>query len=196
MSTIIAGRFERADGGGRALTALEAAGFSTRPNLASSSSCRRGCTMCTARRAIPMRPPGRITPDTGAIAGATAGGGVGVLAGIATAPFLGPGAAIAGAAFGAYVGSLAGALDQTSHPTQKTSDPTAPAEEAPPRKVGRAGGGRIGSADERTDAVGVLRPHGAHDVELAEGTITGGDWADFDPLQPLVPVDRAIERSL
>ena len=52
------------------------------------------------------------------------------------------------------------------------------------------------SDDEQSDVDRMLRANGAHDVERAEGTISGGDWSDFDPLQPPVPVERSVERRL
>jgi hypothetical protein len=37
-------------------------------------------------------------------------------------------------------------------------------------------------------AVTELRAAGAAELEHAEGTIRRGEWVDFDPLQPVVPL--------
>ena len=195
MSTIIAGRFKEQTNADEATLALEAAGFAP-DSISKFFVVPPGMHDVHGTTEDPDASAGAHHAGSGALAGVTAGGGVGVLAGIATAPILGPGAALVGAAIGAYVGSLAGALDQTSTPSQKATDPNGPAEESPPRKSGVLVAVNIGSEGEQTDAVRVLRQHGAQDVELANGTISGGDWSDFDPLRPPVLVDRLVQRSL
>ena len=195
MSTIIAGRFEEQATADEALLALEAAGFAG-DRISKFFVVPPGMHDVHGTTGDPDASAGAHHAHTGAVAGATAGGAIGVLAGIATAPFLGPGAALAGAAVGAYVGSLAGALDQTNTPRQRPTDPNALAEEAPPRRSGVLVAVNVGSDEEQNDAVRVLRQQGAHDVERAEGTISGGDWSDFDPLRPSVLVERSVQRSL
>ena len=104
----------------------------------------------------------------GALAGAAAGAGLG-LAALATGPF----GVAALAVTGAYVGSLAGAVSAT--------DDTHHAE-----PVRRAAGVMVAVLlrDEARDetAIGALRDAGALNIERATGTLTGGDWTDFDPL--------------
>lgn len=184
MSTIIAGRFEEQTSAERAMRALEGAGFSA-GRISKFFVLPPGQHDLHGTLQDPDASAGAHNAGTGAVAGATAGGGVGVLVGIATAPILGPGAAIAGAAVGAYVGSLAGALEQTSAPNQEAR-PDADAEEAPPRKSGMLVAVQAMTSAEQTDAIGALRTQGAHDIERAEGSITDGDWFDFDPLRPPV----------
>jgi hypothetical protein len=195
MSTIIAGRFEQQAAADAAMSSLQAAGFST-DRMSKFFVTPPGMHDLHGTTNDPDASAGAHQAHTGAIAGATAGGGVGVLAGIATAPLLGPGAALAGAALGAYVGSLAGALDQTKDPQQTPSSPGASAEEAPPRKSGVLVAVEAPTEDQQANAIALLRQHGAHDVERAEGVISGGDWTDFDPLQPVVPVERSVQRRL
>ena len=195
MSTIIAGRFDEQVTADAATQALQAAGFSA-DRISKFFVTPPGMHDVHGTVQDPDASAGAHHAGAGAVAGATAGGSVGVLAGIATAPLLGPGAAIAGAALGAYVGSLAGALDQTSHPSQKATSPGQSAEEAPPRRSGMLVAVDAATSDEQASAIDVLRAHGAHDVERAEGTIVDGDWSDFDPLRPPVPVERSAERSV
>lgn len=199
MSTIIAGRFDQQTEAERATVALEAAGFSA-DRISKFFVLPPGQHDAHGTVNDPDASAGAHHAGTGAVAGATAGGGVGILAGIATAPFLGPGAAIAGAAVGAYVGSLAGALDQTSDPRDTPTQPDSLSEEAPPRRSGMLVAVATGDGEDESSqrAIDLLRAQGAHDVERAEGTIAGGDWSDFDPLQPPVPADRrsVLERRL
>ena len=186
MSTIIAGRFEQQTAAEQALLALEAAGFE-RGRIATFFVNPAGQHDLHGTEHDPDASAGAHHAGTGAVAGATAGTGIGIVAGLATAPILGPVAAIAGAAIGAYVGSLAGALEQTSHPNQRAR-PNASAEESAPRKSGMLVAVDAQNADEQSSAIGVLRAQGAHEIERAEGSITQGDWDDFDPLRPPVKV--------
>ena len=195
MSTIIAGRFEQQATADEATLALEAAGFA-HDDISKFFVTPPGMHDVHGTTLDPDASAGAHHAHTGAIAGATAGGGVGVLVGIAAAPIFGPGAALAGAAVGAYVGSLAGALDQTSDPTRRPNGPNASVEEVAPRRSGVVVAVIAGTEVQQNDAVRVLRQHGADDVERAEGTISGGDWTDFDPLRPPVSVDRSVQRRL
>jgi hypothetical protein len=102
----------------------------------------------------------------GAVAGAAAGAGLG-LAALATGPF----GVAALAATGAYVGALAGAVNATDEAHHQ--DP-----------LRRPSGVMLAAlADGREDeTIVVLREFGADHIERAHGTLTNGDWSDFDPV--------------
>ena len=38
---------------------------------------------------------------------------------------------------------------------------------------------------QQDSAIGILRAHGATDIERSDGAIVAGDWTDFNPLTPL-----------
>ena len=84
MTTIIAGRFEQQSGAEDAVVALEAAGFSAE-RISKFFVMPPGQHDVHGTVNDPDASAGAHHAGTGAIAGATAGGGVGVLAGIATA---------------------------------------------------------------------------------------------------------------
>ncbi|WP_432383128.1 hypothetical protein [Duganella sp. P38] len=46
----------------------------------------------------------------------------------------------------------------------------------------------VDDVTQRDKALDVLQRLGARDLERAEGTISGGDWRDFDPNSLPVPV--------
>ncbi|HMN81038.1 MAG TPA: hypothetical protein PKA20_14040 [Burkholderiaceae bacterium] len=140
-------------------------------------------------------------------AGAVLGGGLGVAVGLAALPVLGPVGVAAGAGVGAYVGSLHGALsgmdesDKSNRPHsaddggRRPDDPVVPnsvdvvdpAQDV--QKLTRPSGMLVAvAAPEPTQsdrAVDLLRELGAVDIEASDGTISNGDWVDFDPLQPV-----------
>lgn len=131
--------------------------------------------------------PGTENAAAGAASGAAVGGVVGVAVGLATVPVLGPAAPVAGAGVGAYAGSLYGALGHTDN---KNNPETQSAREELQRSEPLRRSGMLvavsAPASERQDtALGILRAHGAIDIERTEGTIVAGEWTDFNPLTPL-----------
>ena len=125
--------------------------------------------------------------SVGAVSGAVLGGVVGVAVGLVTLPALGPGAAIAAAGVGAYVGSLGGALikieDKSVPKTEVIRDEPSPSE--PQRKAGTLVAVSAPASAQQDTAIGILRAHGATDIEHPQGTIVAGQWTDFNPLTPL-----------
>jgi hypothetical protein len=106
-------------------------------------------------------------------------------------PILGPAAAVAGAGIGAYTGSLYGALGNVGEATGPDADATpkkAERIEPPPRKSGMLVAVCARASEQQASAIRILRAHGAADIERAEGTITGGQWPDFNPITPITPV--------
>lgn len=123
---------------------------------------------------------------SGAMRGAAGGVGAGALVGAATIPVLGPAGPLLGAAVGAYAGSLVGALSKMEETEPKT-DPVpgndAAAADVQPLKAGVVLAVAVGTAEERDYAIEILGEC-AQEVEETEGTLTNGDWVDFDPLAP------------
>lgn len=78
---------------------------------------------------------------------------------------------------GAYAGSLMGALSQTSGRNVRV------------RHAGVLLAAHV-SSDNTSLVANELRQNGAQDVECADGQWRDGNWEDFDPLVPPVPVGR------
>jgi hypothetical protein len=89
---------------------------------------------------------------------------------------------------GAYVGSLQGAVDTMGGNSAHGKPTSATAAAAEPRKAGLMLAVATPTAAAEATALNVLRSAGATDIERAAGTITNGDWADFDPNAPVVLV--------
>ena len=123
---------------------------------------------------------GATNADAKAVGGIGVGAIVGIGAGLATSPFLGPVAIAVGAGVGAYAGSLAGALGGMDDPHKLEDDATVP--------QSRHGGliVAVHAPDQGTQsqAIAVLRARDAKDIEGAEGKWVEGSWSDFDPLLP------------
>jgi hypothetical protein len=190
MTTIIAGSFQQQDKAQTAMAELARAGFPAAETTL-----------------FFVNPPGQhdrypIGGDAsessgtheapnGTAAGAAVGGAVGAAVGIATLPVLGPAAAVAGAGIGAYTGSLYGALNKVGDATEPNADSTSrKAERVEPqtRKSGVLVAVCARAPEQQASAIRILRAHGAADIERVEGTITGGQWADFNPITPITPV--------
>jgi len=186
MTTIITGNFLQQDGAQPAMTDLAGAGFSPEH-------------MTT----FFVNPPGQHDryplggdedesagtegAPAGSAIGATVGGAVGIAVGLTAVPVLGPGAAVAAAGVGAYAGSLVGALgnagDRSSPETHTAMEELRYDE--PPRKSGMLVAVSAPVSAQQDTAIGILRTHGATDIERSEGAIVAGDWTDFNPLMPL-----------
>ena len=186
MTTIITGNFEEQALARKAASDLEGAGFSA-----------------DQISVFYVGPPGQHdrypvggdrdeSPGTehvaaGSAAGAAVGGVVGLAVGLATLPLLGPGAVVAGAGAGAYVGSLYGAMGTT----EDHNNPETPAEREVlehserPRTSGVLVAVTASASAQQDTAIGILRAHGATDIERTEGTVVGGNWTGFNPLTPL-----------
>ena len=194
MSTIIAGKFQLQDEAGSAIAALEGAGFA-RHAIASFYVNPPGQHDLYPVGGDSDDSPGAHEAPSGAIRGAEIGVAVGAVAGVVVAPFLAPAAAALGAGLGAgvgaYTGSLAGALGSLGDPVEHKHDDNfekADREVQPMRRAGMLVAVAVPAGGARSDAVRVLREQGAHDIEWAEGSISNGEWVDFDPLSPIQPV--------
>ena len=201
MSTIIAGKFQLQDQAASAIGALEDAGF-PRHQITSFYVNPPGQHDLYPVGGDTDDSPGAHEAPSGAIRGAEIGVAVGAAAGMVAAPFLAPAAAALGAAVGAgvgaYTGSLAGALNSLGDPVEPKHDETAEKAERevqPMRRAGMLVAVAVPAGGARSDAVRVLREQGALDIEWAEGSISSGEWVDFDPLSPVRPVTGELQSS-
>lgn len=184
MNTVIAGRFDAQDHAEQAIGALAAAGF-PRDRIASFFVNPPGQHNRSGTHEDPDASAGAHEAASGAVAGALAGTGVGTVVGLATMIVLGPAAPLAGAAVGAYVGSFAGALDELrgSAPSTETAATVESAnDDGAPRKSGMLVAVEAVSSTEQETAIVVLRGEGAAALETVEGSISHGEWTDFDPV--------------
>lgn len=143
--------------------------------------------------------PGTHHASGGAVAGAAGGVGVGALVGAATLPVLGPGGPLLGAAVGAYTGSLVGALNTMKKneerqemtgeaPPNEDEAGIANSDETHPRKAGVVLAVAVETPEQRANAIEILGAT-AQEVEEAEGVLQNGQWIDFDPREPIKPVE-------
>jgi hypothetical protein len=184
MSTIIAGRFQQQDQAAQVLAALTNSGFST-DEITTFYVNPPGQHALHAGGGDETASPGSRESGKGAAKGASIGGAVGLAAGIAALPVVGPAGLIAAAGVGAYTGSLGGAMESTDDEkidegrTHKVSDQPV---ETTDRKPGVLVAVRADEPDSQHNAIEVLQSHGAADIECANGTLSAGEWNDFDPL--------------
>ena len=140
--------------------------------------------------------PGAHETDAGVAGGAATGGMIGAAAGMTGIPVFGPVGPAIGALVGAHIGGLVGSLTQMKEKGEgeKSTDAGDGSENAMiQRKSGLivavsldgTGGvaAPVGAGDWQQEVVRLLALFGGSDIEEAEGTIVGGDWQDFDPLQ-------------
>ncbi len=176
MTTIIAGHFQLQDQVDNARQALLDAGF---PNdgISAFYVSQPGQHATHQLGGDRDKSPGAKDTPEGLAKGAATGGAIGAAIGAATVPLTGPIGPVVGGLVGAHVGSLYSfsEMKDKGEPEQggeNTVEPRSPgmmiAVALPDGDAGRA--------------VQVLRDLGANRIEQAEGTITNGDWKDFDPL--------------
>ena len=177
MSTIVAGRFELQEQAQVALRAVKDAGFPA-DEMTFFYVSPAGQHGLFDLGGDEDASPGADDAVSGAVAGTTVGGAIGFAVGLASFPFFGPAAVLVGAGAGAYAGSLMGALE-TMHKdgpgTGTANDPIHP------RHSGILIGVVARTPEEQAKATDTLQNLGALEMELAEGTITDGEWNDFDP---------------
>jgi hypothetical protein len=185
MTTIIAGRFELQDQADAAAAALARAGFaSDRISIFYNSPAgQHDRTVIGGDR---DQSPGAENTGVGNAAGIVTGGAIGAAVGAATAPLTGPIGAITGALVGGHIGQLVGAMNATKDDGSGSDENRIPVRQAGMMvAVDVAVGG-----DMQDKALDALRSAGAADLEVSEGNIVGGDWADFDPVRPPRFVDQ------
>ncbi|MGZ3241428.1 MAG: hypothetical protein ACXWJK_14350, partial [Burkholderiaceae bacterium] len=112
--------------------------------------------------------------------GAVTGGIIGGAAGTAGVMVAGPVAPVVGALVGAHIGSLMGSLSGMKEKGEQEQDNEN-------TDIQRKAGMMVAVSTDQTanehDAVEILRSLGAEQIERADGTISEGNWEDFDPLR-------------
>jgi hypothetical protein len=182
MSTIIAGHLQTQPQVQQAIAELTRAGFRSE-RIASFYVNPPGQHDMTPIGGDYDRSPGAEHTGKGVAAGAAAGAAVG----LAATPVIGP----LGPLVGAHVGGLVGGLAETRD-SDESPDANRPHEH-------RAGMMVAVAADDealRKRAIDILRSLGAYDVEVAEGTISNGDWVDFDPRRPPEFIPGTTDRDV
>jgi hypothetical protein len=174
MATIIAGRFDEQEEVQAAVAALEHAGFPAEHISAfyTNPPGRHATYPIGGDRA---ESPGTDDVKRGVKQGMGAGAAAGAAAGLAAAPAIGPVGPVVGGLVGAHLGSMIGSLSQTEE-----SDDTPPVRQSGMLVAVEVDDGPGKPGEQQ--AIEVLRSHGAADLERADGTITGGDWRDFNPV--------------
>ena len=189
MSMIITARFQEQSEAQSAASALEADGFLP-DKTATFYVGSPGQHDLYFLGGDEMKSPGMEDATSAGGVGATVGGSVGLITGLATLPVLGPAAVVAGTGIGAWVGSLYGALDGSKDaaiPVAGDAPFYAVAVE-PPRKSGMLVAVMVDTVAQQASAQHVLRNCDGMDIGHAEGQIIAGDWVDFDPLAPVIPL--------
>lgn len=132
---------------------------------------------------------------TKAGSGAAAGGAVGAAVGLIGAPVTGPVSTALGALVGAHVGSLIGSLSQMKDKGDATDDDAENA--ASVRRSGLIVAVSVSKPESEQVVIRMLQDLGADQIELGEGTISRGDWTDFDPRVPpiLIPASLPSENA-
>ncbi|MFZ6680928.1 hypothetical protein [Undibacterium sp. Tian12W] len=139
--------------------------------------------------------PGATKAGSGAISGAAAGGAVGAAVGLLGAPVTGPVSTALGAMVGAHVGSLIGSLSQMKDKGETSDDDAENA--ASVRRSGLIVAVSVNKPETEQIVITMLKDLGADQIELGEGTISKGDWKDFDPRMPpnLIPASLPSENG-
>ncbi|HJV52957.1 MAG TPA: hypothetical protein VJ652_15930 [Noviherbaspirillum sp.] len=175
-SIIIAGRFQQQSEVEDTVDELLRAGFA-RENISAFYVNPAGQHDAYPIGGDRMQSPGAEESGKGVAAGAA----VGAAAGVAATPFLGPLGAVTGGLLGAHVGGLVGSMSQM----QEKDDSGAPLSAQDPQAQRQAGmlvAVAVADDAQEDQAIHVLRAAGAANLERAQGTIAGGDWNDFNPL--------------
>lgn len=176
MTTIIAGHFELQEQIDAARQSLLDAGYAA-DRVSAFYVSQPGQHDAHALGGDRLLSPGAKESPEGLAKGAATGGAIGAALGAATVPLTGPAGPIVGGLVGAHVGSLY----SFSHMKDKGEPEQGGQNTITPRKTGMLLAVALPDGDEAR-AVQLLRKLGASDIERAEGTISGGDWKDFDPL--------------
>jgi hypothetical protein len=182
MSTIIAGHFQLQDEIADARLALLGAGFAA-SRISAFYVNPAGQHDVHELGGDHDKSPGARESDDGVVQGGATGAVAGAVIGSATIPIAGPVGPVVGALVGAHVGSL-----YSLHKMKEAGQPDEDGSNVrPPRKSGMLIAVAVDDAAQETLALDILRRLQAHDIERAEGTISGGDWRDFNPNSLPVP---------
>ncbi len=190
MSTIINGNFQDLNAAKRAVSDLLGTGFTdthtTCFSVAIPGHSADTRTSEGAVEALDMAATPAPHAADGALSGAAVGGAVGVAVALATLPVLGPMVAVAALGVGAYGGSLYGALGSMEEADSKAVENSVMAmQNARHRQSGILVAAVANDEVQQDTAKRILHAHGAHDIELRDGTISDGVWIDFNPRLPL-----------
>ena len=183
MTTIVAGRFELQTEAEAAVAALARAGFDT-GQISVFFNSPAGQHDQTTIGGDRDQSPGAENTGVGNAAGIATGGAIGAAVGAVTTPLTGPIGAITGAFVGGHIGQLVGAMGAT-----KDDGGGAGENRIPVRQAGMMVAVAIGDG-QQDRALDALRSVGAADLEIGEGSIVAGDWADFDPVAPPRFIDQ------
>lgn len=182
MTTIIAGHFQLQDEIADARIALLGAGFPAE-RISSFYVNPPGQHDLHQLGGDHGKSPGAKESDEGVLQGGAAGAVAGAVVGSAAIAVAGPLGPVVGALVGAHVGSL--------YSLNKMKDRGEPDEDGgnvhQPRKSGMMIAVAVAGPEQEQQALALLRRLGAHDIERAEGGISGGDWRDFNPNSLPVP---------
>lgn len=187
-TTIIAGRFEQQAAAAATVEEFERAGFDA-TRIASFYVNPRGQHDAYPYGGDHEKSPGAQETDRGTVAGAVAGGAVGV----AAAPLLGPVGVVTGGLVGAHIGGLVGGVSKMKEHGETGEGDAENA--AAVRRSGMMVAIAVDSHEQEDQAINLLRALGAADIERAEGTIAGGDWTDFDPVEPPALIGPPSEQT-
>ena len=176
MSTIIAGHFQLQDEIADARLALLSAGFAP-ARISSFYVNPPGQHDLHELGGDHDKSPGARASDEGVVQGGATGAVAGAVVGAATIPITGPVGPVVGALVGAHVGSL-----YSLHKMKEAGEPDEDGSNVrPPRKAGMMIAVAVDESVDADKALDILRRLGAHEIERAEGQISGGDWRDFNP---------------
>ncbi|WP_328804822.1 hypothetical protein [Noviherbaspirillum galbum] len=175
-TTIIAGRFQQQSAVDEAVDEFTRAGFA-RDRISAFFVNPQGQHDTYPIGGDHDRSPGAGESGQGVAAGAAAGGAIG----LAAAPILGPVGTITGGLLGAHIGGLVGSMAKMKDRDEHSDHPDDVGNEEPIRRSGMMLAIAVEGEDQMHQAVNLLRSLAASDIELAEGTITEGDWTDFNP---------------
>jgi hypothetical protein len=190
VSIIINARFQQQSEADSAVFALNSAGFESR-FIATFYVSSPGQHAMHPLGGDEEESPGTVDAPSTAAAGAAVGTVAGAITGAATLPVLGPAAAAAAVGVGAWVGSLYGALGGTDSKAveEQRVDTPDPASDERARKSGMLVAVAVKTGKQERDAISLLQHRGGMDVKRCTGIISNGEWRDFDPLNPIHPVD-------
>jgi hypothetical protein len=185
MSHIIAGHFQTQDEIAGARAALQNAGFGAE-DISAFYANPQGQHDVHPLGGDHDDSPGAKESSEGVVQGGSAGAVAGAVAGSAAIPVAGPLGPVVGALVGAHVGSLF-SLSKMKDAGEPEEGREGDENMVPPRKSGMMIAVAVADDGQAQRALELLRGLGATALERAEGTISAGDWRDFDPTSRPVP---------
>lgn len=192
MSTIINGNFQDFNAAKRAVSDLLNTGFTDAQTSCFSVTIpgHDADTYTSEGTVVALDTAAKVAPEAadGALSGAAVGGALGVAVALAALPILGPMVAAAALGVGAYGGSLygtLGSLEAADGKALEKQDAVSARRNAQHRQSGTLVAVVADDEVQQDTARRILHSHGAHDIELREGSLDMGVWTDFNPRLPL-----------